>query len=126
MSAYYGGNVHDVEDDRSIVIKYRLLAALPPIIAAFFISDLGRVTNFTGITGFAVAFIFPSLLGIYSKTVILNKNANNVIFNNTYNNLKLTTYYSVPILTSDMNMYVTLSIGIFLIIYVITSLILSA
>ena len=126
MSAYYGADVHDVEFNRSIVVKYRLLAALPPLIAAFFISDLGKVTNFTGITGFAVAFIFPSLLGIYSKKLILLKNASNVIFHNTASNLNLTTYYSVPILTSDINMYITLFVGIFLILYVVTSLIILA
>ena len=47
--------------------RFRLLAAVPPILGAALVSDLGKITDYTGITGFAIAFIFPALLGLYSE-----------------------------------------------------------
>ena len=41
---------------------FRVLGAVPPIIGACFIRDLGRITDYTGVTGFALAFVFPGLL----------------------------------------------------------------
>ena len=114
MSAYYGEKVHEVEKNRSIKTKFRLLAALPPLIAAYFISDIGRAITYTGVSGFILAFIFPALLGIFSKKRVLE------------NSLKSSTYYSVPMLTSDINTYITLYIGIFLVIYVVVNLIINS
>ena len=43
------------------------ISPVPPIIGACFVRDLGRITDYTGITGFALAFIFPGLLQRASK-----------------------------------------------------------
>ena len=48
-------------------IGFRLLAAVPPVIVAAFVSDLGVILQFTGIVGVAIAFIVPALLRIYSS-----------------------------------------------------------
>lgn len=39
---------------------------MPPIVAAALQSDLGSITDYTGLAGFAIAFVFPALLSIYS------------------------------------------------------------
>lgn len=123
MSAYYGQSVHEHESNRHTKVMFRLLASLPPIVAASLLSDLGQVANFTGITGFAVAFVFPAILGIYSKKLVILKNKNNAMLSNQLAPISLSTYYSVPVLTSEANKYVTLLLGLFLIVFVISSLI---
>ena len=49
---------------RLVKRHFRLRAALPPIIGAAFVTDLGRITDYTGLTGFAIAFIFPAVLAL--------------------------------------------------------------
>jgi amino acid permease len=74
MSLVYPGieaNSSEDSDDSSRRVKYtkyafRAVASGPPIVAAFFISDLGLVTSYTGLCGFAIAYIFPPLLCYYS------------------------------------------------------------
>lgn len=46
---------------------FRLLAALPPLIGAAIIRDLGAITNYTGMVAFLLCFIFPALLQWKSK-----------------------------------------------------------
>ena len=46
---------------------YRAFASIPPIIGAFFVKDLGKITNYTGLCGFAIAFVFPPLLAMASE-----------------------------------------------------------
>jgi hypothetical protein len=43
-------------------VGFRLLAAMPPIFGAWFVKDLGVITNFTGIIAFLITFTFPALL----------------------------------------------------------------
>lgn len=62
MSAYYGEDMHYHEKDRIKTSMFRLLAALPPFAGACVISELSHITAFTGLTGFAIAFVFPALL----------------------------------------------------------------
>ena len=67
MSAVYGSKlVPRMEKSRLRRSLFRLLAALPPMALALVESNLGEITDFTGITGFAVAFIFPALLSLFS------------------------------------------------------------
>lgn len=63
MSFYYADSTQ-VDSRWFPVVKtmFRLLAAIPPIIGAACVTDLGVITDYTGVTGFAIAFIFPSLL----------------------------------------------------------------
>ena len=66
MSAYYGDEMHVHEKSVMKVRIFRLLAAIPPFLGACLVRDLGNITSFTGLTGFAIAFIVPSLLAFYS------------------------------------------------------------
>ena len=48
-------------------VLFRIIAATPPFIVAAFVSDLGEITAYTGLTGFMITMIFPALLAYYSK-----------------------------------------------------------
>ena len=68
MSAVYGSAlVPAMEKSRLHRTAFRLLAAVPPMLLALVESNLGEITDFTGLTGFAVAFVFPALLSMYSE-----------------------------------------------------------
>ena len=70
MCAAFGSDTRlllHMEKSRLHRSGFRLLAAVPPILLALVESNLGKITDFTGLTGFAVAFIFPALLSIYSE-----------------------------------------------------------
>ena len=66
MSAFYGEDMHLHEKSRFKTSVFRLLAAVPPFLGACVVSELGSITSFTGLTGFAIAFIVPALLAYYS------------------------------------------------------------
>jgi amino acid permease len=73
MSSYYGSRIHVLgvdEFSRSKAV-FRGLASIPPIFAASFVSDLGRVTDYAGVSGFAIAFIVPPLLALFSARLNL-------------------------------------------------------
>eukprot|EP01038_Epipyxis_sp_PR26KG_P008822 gene8822-11911_t len=67
MSTWYGNDMHKYEKSRMRLSFFRSLAAIPPIFAAYAISDLGVITDYTGLSGFIIAFIFPALLSKFSK-----------------------------------------------------------
>eukprot|EP01034_Spumella_vulgaris_P023526 gene23526-29750_t len=62
MSAYYGRDMHEHETSRVKLSFFRACAAVPPLFGAMLVSDLDKITKYTGLTGFAVMFIFPALL----------------------------------------------------------------
>jgi amino acid permease len=51
----------------STVLLYRVVAATPPIVGAFFVSNLGSVTAYTGLTGVFISLVFPAALAVFSK-----------------------------------------------------------
>jgi hypothetical protein len=69
VSALYGTAV----PSRTVVVSFRLIAAIPPIIGASIVSDLGKITDYTGISGMAICFIFPALLGLYSEKYFFDR-----------------------------------------------------
>jgi amino acid permease len=73
MSTYYGKDVHKYISSRSIVCFFRVIAALPPILGACLISDLGKITDWTGLTAFGLAFIYPALLTFMSHRILLGE-----------------------------------------------------
>jgi len=92
---------------------FRLISALPPILAASLDDSLGRITNFTGITGFFLAFIFPAILSIRSR-IVLNSNG-----------LPSETYYNSSMCTKSLSLeIITIVFGSFLTLFTISSLIL--
>ncbi len=72
MSAYYGKEMYKHDRSRWKLTFFRLIAAVPPIFGAFFVSDLGRITDVTGLAAFGIAFIFPPLLARQSKLLLDN------------------------------------------------------
>lgn len=62
-----------VNVDPNTKIRYRLLAAIPPILAASAVSDLGTITDYTGISGMLVVFVFPALLSLSSSRLLRRK-----------------------------------------------------
>jgi len=50
-----------------IIITFRIIAAIPPIIGAYLIRDLGTVSDYTGIVLVLVEFAFPAAIYIESK-----------------------------------------------------------
>jgi amino acid permease len=66
MSAYYGADMKHHEQSRLKTSIFRLIAALPPFLGAAMVNDLHHITAYTGLTGFAIAFVVPALLAYYS------------------------------------------------------------
>ena len=108
MSSFYGAKVHEIENIRPVKILFRLFAAVPPIAAATMNLHLGTITDFTGLAGFAIAFIFPALLAQSSEKFFRDKNLNPY------------TYYSSWMTRKEIQL-LTLVFGIVLVIYVIAS-----
>jgi hypothetical protein len=96
---------------RRTLIVYRLLAAVPPLFFAAFISDLGIITDYTGITGMFVVFVFPGLLSLASEKLLLRKG------------LPTRTYYSHRIFTSRKAALFLILFGGTMIVFTLTSLI---
>ena len=46
---------------------FRLISAVPPLVGACFVSNLGAITSYTGISGCVLGYIFPPLLSILSE-----------------------------------------------------------
>ena len=112
MSWYHGSHIHTLgaEPYRRQQTLFRLVAVLPPLAAALFVSSLGVITNFAGVTGFAIAFLFPALLALYSKKML---RAHGVGYETQYGGW----------LTSDVMCYLSVGLGLFLIVFVVGSLI---
>lgn len=72
FSTVYGKEVHRLEDSKKHKLFFRLLAAIPPLVMAAFESNLGKITDYTGISGIILAFIFPPLLAYYSHITLAN------------------------------------------------------
>ena len=109
LSTVYGNDSHTVEHSRAHRLFFRLSAALPPLLAASCVSDLGFITDYTGISGFGIAFIFPALLSYYSFQRLKQKG------------LPTETAYS-NILTTPSFGLALIFFGIFLLFYVPYSL----
>ena len=114
MSWYHGSRIHTLgaEAYRRQLTYFRLLAVLPPLLAALFVSSLGVITNFAGVTGFAIAFLFPALLALYSKKLL---RAHHVSYETQYGCW----------LTSDLMCHLSAGLGLFLVVYVVANLILN-
>ena len=59
--------------DKKFLIFYRLLAAIPPILGAIVVSNPGAITNYTGISGIVIGFIFPPLFSISSEAYFVER-----------------------------------------------------
>mmetsp|Transcript_62938 Transcript_62938/g.73594 ORF Transcript_62938/g.73594 Transcript_62938/m.73594 type:complete len:481 (-) Transcript_62938:108-1550(-) len=50
---------------------FKFASSVPPIIGAVFVRDLGTITDFSGLIGFAIGFVFPSLLYVFSERTMV-------------------------------------------------------
>jgi hypothetical protein len=87
--------------ERRQVLLFRFLAAVPPVIGACFVRDLGIITKYTGITGFAIIFFYPVLLCYRSRCQFIEKG------------FDPTTFYTC-ILTSNGFMILLVVFGVFM------------
>mmetsp|Transcript_23387 Transcript_23387/g.32768 ORF Transcript_23387/g.32768 Transcript_23387/m.32768 type:complete len:582 (-) Transcript_23387:234-1979(-) len=67
MGLVYPDTIQQVQHNRRVATGFRALAAIPPILGALFVRNLGIITDYSGLTGIAIAFCFPPLLYIYSE-----------------------------------------------------------
>ncbi|GMI07992.1 hypothetical protein TrLO_g97 [Triparma laevis f. longispina] len=111
MGSYYGSKIQEVETERKIVTMFRILAAVPPIFGSLFVRDLGVITDYTGITGFAIAFIFPALLHKESKRSCKKKGR------------ETKTLYSGFFSEGDKFPNLMIAFGAFLVVFVFSSLV---
>lgn len=109
FGAAYGNRIHEVENNRMIRICFRLLSSIPPIILAILISELGKITDYTGTTGFLIGLTFPALLYLSSRKIA---NIRNFDLDTYYTNYGSTTWIAQSILW----------IGIFMVVGVIATL----
>ena len=91
---------------------FRLLAVIPPLIGSAFMNDLGKVTDFTGIFGFSIAFIVPALLAYYSQLKCTSRG------------LSISTPYLTyeGFLTGTIAQIASICLGLFLTIFVLVGL----
>ena len=68
---------------KTSLLRYRLLAAIPPILGAMFVSNPGAITNYTGISGIVIGFVFPPLLSKASEQYLLERHLNAKTFYST-------------------------------------------
>lgn len=47
---------------------FRLLAAIPPLVVAIFVRDLGMISEYAGTVGIIITLVFPALLNLRSRT----------------------------------------------------------
>ena len=108
MSTYYGDRMGEMERDRGKRVIFRLCAAIPPLVAAAFVKDLGVITDYTGTTGILIALIFPALLSLQSAAALEKRG------------IKPGTYYS-SVFTEKRTAQGILLLGFGLFVYVIAS-----
>jgi len=56
-----------LQQTRRLQNRYRAIAAIPPIVGALFVRNLGTITDYSGLSGLAIAFCFPPLLFLSSR-----------------------------------------------------------
>jgi len=96
--------------DRSTKTLFRILGCVPPIIGACFVRDLGKITDYTGITGFALAFIFPGLLWIASRRATMERGFDG------------TTIYEMNAMSTEFAAFGIVIFGCILVVFVFGSL----
>lgn len=84
MGSFYGKHLHEVEDNRWIRTRFRLIASIPPIIFGTLERQLGTITDYAGTTGFIIGFSFPALLYIKSRAQAEKENFSVSTFYSSY------------------------------------------
>jgi amino acid permease len=88
---------------------YRLCASVPSFFLAYCLSDVGTITDFTGIAGFFLGFLFPPLVAEFSERYFLQRGWNPK------------TAYSFQYLTSSVMRKIMFLLGLVIIGYTLWS-----
>ena len=113
MGRWFGARIREHENDVSTIRYFRLLGCVPPLVGACFVRELGTITDYTGITGFAIAFIFPAWLHERSRAECRRLN------------LRQDTYYS-GYASGETFARAVGGFGVFLVLFVLGSLLYEA
>lgn len=84
---------------RVIIVIFRLLASIPPLLLSLYITDLSMSMQFAGVAGLYVAFFAPALL--YRKSYIdfvTKYGKENIVYTGWYSNV----IYTLPVLLFAM------------------------
>jgi len=84
MGMAFGRKIHEVEKNRLVVIQFRLLASIPPILLGILVRELGTITGYAGTTAFIMTFTFPSLLYIRSRRKAIAKKFDSITYYTTF------------------------------------------
>jgi len=98
------------QEDKSKLLYFRLLASVPPIIGAAMLSKLGTITDYAGVAGFVIGFMFPAALAYMSEKYMRERK------------MDPRTYYSGAH-TGAISWIAVFSFGIFLVVFVVSSLV---
>jgi amino acid permease len=113
MVMYYGDEISQYENDKSVTNMFRLSVAVPPVLCACVWNDINKVTDYTGITGFLIAFTFPAALHYYSRRAAIARG------------LSGETIYSQGCWSGDVMTIAIGAFGLFLVVFVFGSLIMA-
>jgi amino acid permease len=86
---------------------YRLAASIPSFFGAYLLSDVGTITDWTGIAGFFLGFLFPPLVAEYSERYFRQRSWNPK------------TAYSLDYLTSSASRKIVFGLGLLVIGYTV-------
>lgn len=84
LGTVFGRRVHEVEKNRWIVVQFRLLACIPPILQGILIRELGTITDYAGTVGFLITFSFPAILYINSYYKAISKHFSEYTYYSNY------------------------------------------
>ena len=113
MVMYYGDKVGEHENDKRITNLFRLAVAVPPILCASKWNNINKITDYTGITGFLIAFTFPAALHYYSKKAAVEKG------------MSATNEYSTQFWSDDSMTFAVGAFGLVLVVFVLGSLLIT-
>lgn len=109
FSMVFGKFTNGYEKSKSLKIVCRLLAAVPPLVLSALVSDLGQITDYTGIAGFFIAFIFPPLLSYFSFNAMEKKG---IPPQTLYSNASTSIYMSAMLLVFGSFMLISVPISL--------------
>ncbi|BFU22189.1 amino acid transporter, putative [Entamoeba histolytica HM-1:IMSS-B] len=94
VSATLASNISQLSSENTSKVSFssKCLAAFPPLLLAMIKADLSKIFGFTGIFGFVLILILPSMFQIFSKKTYklqFGKKASTTIYSGVYSTSKL-------------------------------------
>ncbi|KAL7712877.1 Amino acid transporter [Entamoeba marina] len=92
VSATLASNFAQLVGEESVSKTAKTLAAIPPLLLACIKADLTKIFGLTGVFGFVLVFIFPTIFQIFSKKtyrIQFGKHASGTLYSGPYSSTKL-------------------------------------